>query len=62
MRIFPLVVFIGFIGTYPVAAQEAVPSTMTLEDALRIARENSPAYLQSLNDAAVRDWEVREAR
>jgi outer membrane protein len=35
--------------------------TLTLADALAQARQNSPAYRSSLNDAAVADWGVRGA-
>jgi outer membrane protein len=44
---------LGFGGlTAPLRAQE-VPAVLTLEDALRIARQNNPTYRQALNDANV---------
>lgn len=47
----------------PARAQEAVPppATLTLEEALRLARQNNPGYLAARNDAGVADWQVREA-
>jgi outer membrane protein len=43
-----------------VQAQQA-PATMSLEEAVRLARRYSPAYQQQVNDEAVADWNVREA-
>jgi outer membrane protein len=42
-------------------AQTTVPETLTLEDALRIARANNPEYLQILNDEDVASSGVRRA-
>lgn len=45
-------------------AQQAppqVPAVLTLEDALQIARRNSPTYLQTLNDAGPSAMGVRQA-
>ena len=42
-------------------AQEQVPPMLTLEDALRLARENSPTYRQVLNDRSVDDANERAA-
>jgi outer membrane protein len=44
----------------PVGAQENVP-TLTLEEALSLARRNNPDYLAQQNDAGIADWAVREA-
>ncbi|HSM60424.1 MAG TPA: TolC family protein [Longimicrobiales bacterium] len=44
----------------PGEAQE-VPASLTLEQALDIARGNNPTYLQSVNDRVQADWEVRQA-
>ncbi|NIP82687.1 MAG: TolC family protein, partial [Gemmatimonadetes bacterium] len=41
-------------------AQEA-PATLTLEEAIALARENNPDYRSRLNDEAVADWQVRSA-
>lgn len=48
----------------PLAAQEegaAGAATLTLEEAIRIARRQSPTYLMERNDEAAADWAVREA-
>jgi outer membrane protein len=42
-----------------VVAQEA--ATMTLAEAIALARRNNPDYLAQQNDAGVADWAVREA-
>jgi outer membrane protein len=46
-------------GALPVSAQE--PATLTLQEALTLARRNNPEYLAQRNDEAVADWAVREA-
>jgi outer membrane protein TolC len=43
------------------AAQEPLPPMLTLDDALRIARENNPSYRQILNDRSVDDANERAA-
>lgn len=43
-----------------VAAQN-VPAELTLEDAVRLAREHSPAYRKALNDARVAAAQVRQS-
>jgi len=46
----------------PVGAQEeSEPATLSLEEAIRIARRQSPLYLMAKNDEAAADWAVREA-
>jgi len=45
----------------PAPAQQAVPASLTLETALELARGNNPTYLQAANDAALADWDVRQA-
>ncbi len=44
--------------TVPVAGQDA---TLTLEEAIRLARQNNPDYLTQANDEDAADWAVREA-
>jgi len=44
----------------PVAAQE-VPSALSLAQAIEIARTTNPAFLQTRNDEALADWNVRQA-
>lgn len=46
--------------TVPVDAQQA-PPTLSLEDAVQLARRYSPGYRQQVNDEAVADWSVRAA-
>ena len=43
------------------AAQQPVPSTLSLADALALAREHSPAFRQALNDRAPAQWAARGA-
>lgn len=47
------------LGATPLMAQ--APETLTLEEALRLARENNPNFLSQRNDQAAADWGVREA-
>jgi len=42
-------------------AQEAVPASLSLQEALEIARGNNPGFRQTRNDADLAEWEVREA-
>jgi outer membrane protein len=44
----------------PAHAQEA-PATLTLNEAIRLARQNNPLYRQVANDATGADWQVRQA-
>lgn len=44
----------------PLAAQHA-PPTLSLEEALQLARRHNPAFLRQRNDEAVADWNVRAA-
>jgi outer membrane protein len=45
----------------PIAAQDEVPPTLSLEQAVEIARTGNPGFLQTRNDADLADWEVRQA-
>ena len=45
----------------PAASAQSVPASLSLEEALEIARANNPGFLQTRNDAALADWNVREA-
>lgn len=40
--------------------QEA-PARLTLEEAIRLAKDHNPTYLSTRNDQAAADWQVREA-
>ncbi len=55
------IVLIAAVSAAPTAAQEAVPSSLSLADALEIARGNNPTFLQARNDEALADWDVRQA-
>lgn len=46
--------------TTAVAAQE-VPSSLSLAEAIEIARSTNPGFLQTRNDEALADWDVRQA-
>jgi len=48
-------------GTPFEMAAQAPPATLTLEGALRLAREHSPQYRQVMNDARVAAAEVRQS-
>ncbi len=56
-----LALFAVALLTVPVIAQESVPASLTLDDALTIAQRNNPTYLQSRNDADLAEWDVRQA-
>ena len=43
------------------ATQEIVPVTLSLEEAIEIARSNNPGFQATRNDEAVADWDVRSA-
>ena len=42
-------------------ARAQAPATLSLEEALELARRNNPTYLQTQNDEAPASWAVREA-
>lgn len=46
--------------TSPVSAQSP-PATLTLDEAIQLARRYSPSYRSQVNDEAVADWAVRSA-
>lgn len=48
------------LGVTVLVAQD-VPDQLTLEDAIRLAKENNPIYLSTRNDVGTADWQVREA-
>jgi len=45
----------------PLAAQQQQPATLTLEEALELARRNNPVYRSTVNDEADADWGARQA-
>ncbi len=40
---------------------QEMPRELTLEHAIRLAKENNPVYLSTRNDIGASDWQVREA-
>jgi len=53
---------IGFFAlAAPVGGQEPVPPSLTLEQAIEIARGDNPRYRQTLNDEVLADANVRQA-
>lgn len=51
---------VGLLAALPAGAQEAPPS-LSLDEALEIARARNPTYLQARNDQVQADWDVRQA-
>ncbi|MCS5661158.1 MAG: hypothetical protein NZ842_12240, partial [Dehalococcoidia bacterium] len=47
--------------TTPLCAQQISARSLSLDEALEIARENNPSFLQSRNDESLSDWDVRQA-
>lgn len=54
-------VFVWLLAASPLSAQEAVPASLSLQQALEIARTTNPGFLQTRNDEALADWNVRQA-
>lgn len=50
----------GLLFALPLGAQQ-VPASLSLADALEIARANNPTYLQARNDEVQADWDVKQA-
>ncbi|HEX7049896.1 MAG TPA: TolC family protein [Longimicrobiales bacterium] len=46
---------------FAAARAQETPVTLTLEEAIALAREHNPAFLKQDNDAGPADWRVREA-
>jgi outer membrane protein len=55
-----LLALLTLVTLVPVAHGQTAAS-MTLEEAIALARRNNPEYLQQANDMAVADWAVRDA-
>ena len=51
----------AFLSPGAFAAQEIVPVTLTLDEAIEIARSNNPGFRATRNDEEVADWAVRTA-
>lgn len=62
MRALTLVALLGVTGQLAVAQDSpAIGRTLTLDDAIAIARQNNPTYLQALNAERTADADVRSA-
>lgn len=51
--------FLSFLATSLLGQQ--APERLTLEEAIRLARDNNPTFRSVANDRAAADWQVREA-
>jgi outer membrane protein TolC len=61
MRSRSLLALLLFVPVLPAAAQQAGTATLTVGEAMSLARQNSPAFRQALNDRAPAQWGVRSA-
>jgi len=59
MRVFLTIVLLAVTPFTTAAQQDTI--RLTLDEALDLARTNSPSYLAARNDEAAANWEVREA-
>jgi outer membrane protein len=59
-RIGALVMALALAGADGAAAQQA-PATLSIDEAVQLARRFNPSFLRQLNDEAVADWNVRAA-
>ena len=62
-RTIALVAALLALGTMvtPVAAQDQVPASLSLDEALRLALRNNPRLMAVRNDVAVADWNLNAA-
>ncbi|RMH13880.1 MAG: TolC family protein, partial [Gemmatimonadetes bacterium] len=52
---------LALLAAVPAGAQEIVPVTLTLDEAIRIARQNNPGFQRTRNDLHAAEWDVRAA-
>src|SRR5436190_2129356 len=58
----PLLLSVGLFVCPPIAiCQQPVPATLSLADAIALAREHNPAYRQTIHDRSPAAWGVRNA-
>src|SRR5881396_1037317 len=58
----PLLLSVGLLVCPPIAiCQQPVPATLSLADAIALAREHNPAYRQTIHDRSPAAWGVRNA-
>jgi outer membrane protein len=60
MRLFPTLA-LAFLLSPGIVAAQAPPATLTLDEAIDLARRNNPEFRARLNDEAVAEWGVRTA-
>ncbi|MGH7502124.1 MAG: TolC family protein [Longimicrobiales bacterium] len=52
---------LGVLSGSRAGAQEPRPATLTLDEAIQLARQNNPEFRQTANDEGPADWAAREA-
>src|SRR6059036_956414 len=58
----PLLLSVGLLVCPPIAiCQQPVPATLSLADAISLARQHNPAYRQTIHDRSPAAWGVRNA-
>jgi outer membrane protein len=57
----PTVALALLFAAHPLRAQDVVPERLSLEEAIRIAREANPAFRQTRNDELLANYNVRQA-
>src|SRR5206468_1417374 len=58
----PLLLSVGLLVCPPIAiCQQPVPATLSLADAIALARQHNPAYQQTIHDRSPAAWGVRNA-
>ncbi|HYL56161.1 MAG TPA: TolC family protein, partial [Gemmatimonadales bacterium] len=58
----PLLLSVGLVVCPRLAvSQQPVPATLSLADAISLARQNNPVYRQAIHDRAPATWGVRNA-
>src|SRR2546425_12763865 len=58
----PLLLSVGLFVCPPIAiCQQPVPATLSLADAIALARQHNPAYQQTIHDRSPAAWGVRNA-
>jgi outer membrane protein len=57
----PAVALVMLVAAPPVEAWQEVPASLSLQQAIEIARTTNPGFLQTRNDEALADWDVRQS-
>lgn len=61
MRLLPALALGSLLLAADVRGQEPVPPSLSLEEAVRLARSGNPGFRAARNDAVLADWNVRQA-